>query len=294
MLLLGHLGTTVCAVNIIEKLVRNIRKDKLKLSIDYRFIMIGSMLPDIIDKPLILLTASEPVGVAKFIAHSSVFIIVLLLIGGGYNLIYKRQGIILMACAGIAHMLEDSIWRFPQSFFWPYYNQILIYKESRPTMNVIDISKRIGSIIESVTKLNMKKMFLESEVLVLQIFVVMLILFLFLILLSNRNLIRFPRMARKSLQSDRFIIHVLIFIISSLMIIAYLLLEGLNKRIEIITIYITNINIEKELVKPHVLVPEIFGGFIILFFFLKLVINKNLVHFLRTGLIESTEQSSLK
>jgi hypothetical protein len=74
MLLLGHLGTTLGAAGLIEKLIGNFHKDKVKVSIDYRLVMVGSMLPDIIDKPLVLLTASKPVGSARFIAHSLIFI----------------------------------------------------------------------------------------------------------------------------------------------------------------------------------------------------------------------------
>jgi inner membrane protein len=192
MLLLGHLGTTIGVASLIEELIGSFHKDKVKASIDYRLVMVGSMLPDIIDKPLVLLTASKPVGSARFIAHSLVFIIALLLLGELYKLIYKRSGIILIAYASIAHMIEDLVWKSPKLFFWPYYNWIMSnIKGSQPTMGGVGINKRIEIITESVTKLDMKKILLQPDVLIPEILGGIIILYFFFILMRNKNLIGF-------------------------------------------------------------------------------------------------------
>jgi inner membrane protein len=192
MLLLGHLGITIGAASLIEKFIGNSNKDNEKVSIDYRLVMVGSMLPDIIDKPLVLLTASKPVGSARFIAHSLIFIIGIFLLGEIYQVIYKRQGIILIACASLAHMVEDSIWKSPKALFWPWYNWLLTNsKKSLPTMNMQGINKRVEIITESVAKLNMKKILLDPDVFIPEILGGMILLYFFLKLMYNKNLIRF-------------------------------------------------------------------------------------------------------
>jgi hypothetical protein len=192
MLLLGHLGTTIGVVSLVEKLIGGFHKDKVKVFIDYRLIMLGSILPDFIDKPLVLLMASKPVGSARFIAHSLFFIMIVLLVGELYEVICKRRGILLIALASLAHLVEDSIWKSPKAFFWPYYNWIVENsKKSLPTISGVGIDKRVEIITESVASLNWKKILMRPEVLIPEIIGGIIILYFFLKLIRSRSLIHF-------------------------------------------------------------------------------------------------------
>lgn len=52
MIFFGHLGITTGIVNCCEKILHKDKGLKNKISIDYRFVMLGSILPDMIDKPI--------------------------------------------------------------------------------------------------------------------------------------------------------------------------------------------------------------------------------------------------
>jgi inner membrane protein len=192
MLLLGHLGTTLGAVSLIEKFFGSVHKNRLKVPIDYRLVMIGSLLPDLIDKPLVLLTATKPVGAAKSIAHSLVFIMVVLLLGELYEIICKRRGLIWIVLASFAHLVEDAIWRQPKIFLWPYYNWFVENsKLSQPTVGGVDINKRVEIITESVTKVDLKHHLLKPDILIPEIIGGLILIYFFLKLIRNKNLIGF-------------------------------------------------------------------------------------------------------
>jgi hypothetical protein len=92
----------------------------------------------------------------------------------------------------MAHMIEDLVWKSPKLFFWPYYNWIVAnIKGSQPTIGGVDINKRIEIITESVTKLDMKKILLEPDVLIPEILGGFIILYFFFKLMRNKSLIRF-------------------------------------------------------------------------------------------------------
>lgn len=139
MLLFGHLGTTVGTIRITQKLFNGLSKNKQKLSIDYRLVMLGSMLSDVIDKPLVLITSTKPVGAARYIAHSLVFVVALLIVGKLYKLMFKKNGLLVLGFASAAHLIEDLAWRAPKKFFWPYYNLAAsVLKKSYPAVSVKD------------------------------------------------------------------------------------------------------------------------------------------------------------
>jgi inner membrane protein len=192
MLLFGHLGTTLAFTGLIEKVTDKINKDNEFLAIDYRLIMIGSMLPDIIDKPLVLMISDKTVGSARFAAHSLMFTLILLTAGLFSLIWHRKQGIILIAFSSMAHITEDLIWRNPKVFFWPYYSIILNkMKISQPAMQRMDIDNRIEIIAKSISKLDMKKILLEPDVLIPEIAGGLIIIYFIVKLLLNKNLIRF-------------------------------------------------------------------------------------------------------
>jgi len=86
--------------------------------IDYRLILLGSLLPDIIDKPLAIWLH---VGSGRGIAHTLVFAGLLAFAG---LLVYAwRRGIgLLCLCfASMMHLVLDDMWLNPRTLLWPAY-----------------------------------------------------------------------------------------------------------------------------------------------------------------------------
>jgi len=144
MLLFGHIGITLGIAWLTE--------EKLKVRIDYRLILIGSLLPDIIDKPVGMILL--PIKNGRMFGHTLLFIFILLLIG----LKYRKS--LCLSFASLLHLLEDEIWNEPETLFWPLlgdfpakeYGSFYKYVEKMvsgytPSLSHIFISEVIGFII---------------------------------------------------------------------------------------------------------------------------------------------------
>lgn len=100
MLLFGHIGITIGIAWLIES--------KLRVRVDYKLIAIGSLLPDLVDKPLMLLGLS-----GRALGHSLIFILLLTAL----SIKYRETLHLLLASA--LHLLEDEIWTEPEVLLWP-------------------------------------------------------------------------------------------------------------------------------------------------------------------------------
>lgn len=116
MLILAHVGITLAAAKSLEKVMayRGIYN-----FLDYRLVLVGSMLPDIIDKPLGGLILRETLGNGRIYSHTLLF--VLFLIGTGIFFWYKfrRPGFLVLAGGSIVHHILDGMWLYPETFLWP-------------------------------------------------------------------------------------------------------------------------------------------------------------------------------
>ena len=101
MLLFAHLGLSLAAA-------RPVRGAALG------YVLLGSMLPDIIDKPLGELIFGTP-AMGRTICHTLVFLMLLSAAA------YYRQDLRLASLAGgvAAHLMLDFIWNSPRTFLWP-------------------------------------------------------------------------------------------------------------------------------------------------------------------------------
>ena len=82
------------------------REKGLPAQLDYRLVLIGSMLPDLIDKPLggVIL----PLGNGRIYSHTLLFLLTVLAV--------------LVLVGGTAlHQILDFMWQDPQTFLWPLY-----------------------------------------------------------------------------------------------------------------------------------------------------------------------------
>ncbi len=114
MFIFGHLGITLGIFFLAGLAVPSIRRH-----LDYRFIALGALLPDLIDKPIGRILFAESVASGYLVAHSLVFVIVISLIG--YAL-YRQRGdsrVIQVAGASFLHLVEDQMWKSPVTLLWP-------------------------------------------------------------------------------------------------------------------------------------------------------------------------------
>ena len=133
MLLFGHVSITMAAARLsdivfpsdeyqdtgsglryhITSMLKRIRDETKNL--DYRILIIGSVLPDIIDKPLFLLFRESGMFTGRSYAHTLLFAI-LLLTGG---IVSKKSWLLTLALADLFHLILDFIWDDPETLFWP-------------------------------------------------------------------------------------------------------------------------------------------------------------------------------
>jgi len=105
MLLFAHLGLTLAAAKLIER---------FGLRTDLPIVLLGSILPDLIDKPLgFLIYGSMASG--RIFAHTLLFLLVLVALAS----IFKSRPLGSLAFGVLAHQALDAIWRTPEIFLWP-------------------------------------------------------------------------------------------------------------------------------------------------------------------------------
>lgn len=115
MIFFGHLGITTGIVRICEKFT-----PKKDLDIDYRYILVGSVLPDIIDKPIGAFFLRNVFHNSRIFAHSLLFGIALLCIGAYRKSKCGKAGILFLGIGSLIHQLLDSMWLYPKISLWPF------------------------------------------------------------------------------------------------------------------------------------------------------------------------------
>ncbi len=88
--------------------------------LDLRLLIVGSLLPDIIDKPLGLIILRDSISYGRIYSHTLLFLI-LLALGGWLLYRFRRQTwLIVLAVGAAGHHILDLIWLSPSVFFWPF------------------------------------------------------------------------------------------------------------------------------------------------------------------------------
>jgi hypothetical protein len=114
MLLFGHIGITLGIFFIFSYVA-----PQLKTIIDKRYLAIGALLPDLIDKPLGMIVFASTISNGRMISHTLLFSFTIFLIG--LYLYDKRNeiAIISLASGSFLHLMEDQMWNTPNTLFWP-------------------------------------------------------------------------------------------------------------------------------------------------------------------------------
>lgn len=101
MLLFAHVGLTL----FLGRRLRNV---------DLVFLALGSMLPDIIDKPLGIVIFGSA-GMGRTFAHTALFLCMVAAMA-----LYLKEMRSASLCLGVlTHLVLDSMWASPAILFWP-------------------------------------------------------------------------------------------------------------------------------------------------------------------------------
>ena len=138
MLILGHTGITLGAAVLLNGALRGGHlPQKVPASnhtrsgraswitsvgnyIDVRILLVGSLLPDIIDKPVGQFFFREAFSSGRIFSHTLLFLIVVSLAG---LYLYQRHGkgwLLVLSFGTFTHLVLDQMWQAPSTLFWPF------------------------------------------------------------------------------------------------------------------------------------------------------------------------------
>lgn len=118
MLIFGHIGITTGVIKLYEKA----SKIKNNNFIDYRIVMVGSLLPDIIDKPLVQIIYGLQNHHGHFIAHSFIFSVLMIALGITVFHMKNNKVILILGICSLIHQIFDKMMLLPNVFFLPNIN----------------------------------------------------------------------------------------------------------------------------------------------------------------------------
>jgi membrane-bound metal-dependent hydrolase YbcI (DUF457 family) len=87
--------------------------------IDYRLVLLSSLLPDVIDKPLGIYLLPNRMGNGRAFGHSVAFVLALWVLGGWLYLKRGKPWGIYLALGTILHLALDRMWDNPRTLLWP-------------------------------------------------------------------------------------------------------------------------------------------------------------------------------
>ena len=105
MFLLGHLGIGLGLAWVLSR--------KSPTRIDYRLVLFGAILPDLIDKPLAYVTGLD----SRIWAHTFLFLFAILAL----SFVPRLRGFRLVGFGVATHLLLDQIWNQPAVVLYPAY-----------------------------------------------------------------------------------------------------------------------------------------------------------------------------
>lgn len=128
MLLFAHTGITTGVALLTQKLIDRRKRGiqytaKLRNQeagvIDFRLLLLGSLLPDIIDKPVGIFFFNDEIGNGRIFSHTLLFFIVITGIAVWLCRWKQNPGMAAVAFGVFTHLLLDSMWVYPLTLFWP-------------------------------------------------------------------------------------------------------------------------------------------------------------------------------
>lgn len=142
MLLLGHAGITLGVAVAAEALraprtspasiraalaPRRLRNAFASLShrVDLRVLLVGSLLPDIIDKSVGLVFFPDLFGTGRLFCHTLLFCLLLTVVGAWRYRRRQTSNLLVLSYGVAMHLVLDGMWRVPETLLWPALGLIL-------------------------------------------------------------------------------------------------------------------------------------------------------------------------
>ncbi len=97
------------------------RLNSLTKHIDIRVLLIGSLLPDIIDKPLGHIIFSNTLSNGRIFCHTALFLFLITIAGTYLYKRTKRNWLLVISFGTFTHLIFDQMWLCPHTLFWPLY-----------------------------------------------------------------------------------------------------------------------------------------------------------------------------
>ena len=129
MLLLGHAGITLGAATLLAGVAEKYHSSQIrKLSwfaslasyVDIRLLLVGSLLSDIIDKPVGHYFFRETFGSGRIFSHTLIFLIIITAVGFYLYKSRRKVWLLTLASGTFLHLVLDQMWSDPATLFWPF------------------------------------------------------------------------------------------------------------------------------------------------------------------------------
>ena len=88
---------------------------------DIRLLLLGSLLPDVIDKPIGQLMFRETFSNGRIFSHTLLFFILVTIIGTYLFHARGKTWLLAIAVGTFTHLVFDQVWNIPKTLFWPLY-----------------------------------------------------------------------------------------------------------------------------------------------------------------------------
>lgn len=93
----------------------------LAYRVDIRLLLIGSLLPDIVDKPVGLFLFRDTFSSGRIFCHTLLFLIVITLAGLYLYRSRKKTWLLVLSFGTFMHLILDQMWLTPRTLLWPLY-----------------------------------------------------------------------------------------------------------------------------------------------------------------------------
>ena len=130
MLIFAHTGIALGAAVITSGIVQSLKPPEKRAAswlaglagyLDIRWLLVGSLLPDIIDKPLGQFIFRDYIGTGRAYAHTLLFLILVITAGLLIRFRFLRTWGLALAFGTLIHDVLDFLWLSPKEFLWPLY-----------------------------------------------------------------------------------------------------------------------------------------------------------------------------
>lgn len=150
MIFFGHLGITLAVTRTADKIIINRNPAADSIYLDYRLVLAGSMLPDVIDKCILFFLSGEKFSSGRMFAHTFLFTMLLIALGLVVLNTYRKSWVLVLAACCLFHQLLDIMWKQLNIFLWPVYDKLLPQSIQTSAPDLLDMhsASRVYCIVK--------------------------------------------------------------------------------------------------------------------------------------------------